>query len=169
MILAADVAYSGTTATAAGVLFSHWNSETPDRTFIAKIDDAAEYVSGEFYRRELPCIVKLLEQVDLPLECIVIDGYVTLGAAESAGLGWKLWEFLGRTTPVIGVAKSEFHGTPEKARLYRGDSTKPLFVTAAGTSLEYARSCVVKMSGKHRVPALLKAADHLSRRGQRSA
>lgn len=162
MILAVDVAYSGSTATAAGVLFSAWDSTATERTLLAEMDNVAEYERGAFYLRELPCIAKLLKEIDLPLDCIVIDGYVTLGEAASPGLGWKLWEFLDRTTPVIGVAKSEFRGTPEKAKLYRGHSSRPLFVTAVGMPLDEAKACVAAMHGKHRLPGLLKIADRLS-------
>lgn len=163
MILAVDVTYSGNTATAAGVLFDAWDSDEAAQTLVARIENIAVYVPGEFYLRELPCIAKLLEQVDMPLDCIVIDGYVTLGATESPGLGWKLWEFLGRTTPVIGVAKSAFAGTPEKTRLYRGGSARPLFITAAGMPLDQAKARIARMHGKHRIPDLMKAADRLSR------
>lgn len=163
MILAADVSYSGNTATAAGVLFSAWDSDAAARTFVARIENVAAYAPGEFYLRELPCIAKLLEQIDAPLDCIVIDGYVTLGKTESPGLGWKLWEFLGRTTPVIGVAKSEFRGTPEKTRLYRGRSARPLFVTAAGMPLAEAKARIAQMCGRHRIPDMLKTADRLPR------
>lgn len=163
MILAVDVAYSGSTATAAGVLFSAWDSDAAVRTLIAGIENVADYAPGEFYLRELPCIAKLLEQVDSPLDCIVIDGYVTLGAAESPGLGLKLWEFLGRATPVVGAAKAEFPGTPGKARLYRGRSSRPLFITAVGMPLAEAKARVAQMSGEHRLPDLMKTVDRLSR------
>jgi deoxyribonuclease V len=164
MILAVDVAYRGTAATAAGVLFTSWDSDSAARTVIAKIENVAEYVPGEFYLRELPCIGKLLEQVDVPLDCIVIDGYVTLGENESPGLGWRLWESRGRTTPVIGVAKTAFAGTPTQARLYRGATARPLFVTAVGIPLVEAKACIARMHGQHRLPDLLTAADRLSRR-----
>jgi deoxyribonuclease V len=169
MILAVDVTYSGNTATAAGVLFRAWDSDEAAQTLVAEIQNVADYVPGQFYLRELPCIAKVLEQVDVPLDCIVVDGYVTLGETESPGLGWKLWEFLGRATPVIGVAKSEFRGTPEKARLYRGRSARPLFITAAGMPLEQAKARVAQMSGKHRVPDLIETVDRLSRRNRDSA
>lgn len=163
MILAVDVAYSETAATAAGVLFNAWDSVASARTLAARIENVAGYVPGEFYLRELPGIAKLLEQVDAPLECIVIDGYVTLGEAERPGLGWRLWEYLGRTTPVIGIAKSEFRGTPAQARLCRGRSRRPLFITAVGMPLDEAKARIARMSGKHRLPELMKTVDRLSR------
>lgn len=164
MILAVDVAYFRRTATAAGVLFDAWDSGEAARTFVARIENVAGYAPGEFYLRELPCIAKLLARVDAPLDCIVVDGYARLGAAERPGLGWKLWESLGRKPPVIGVAKSEFRGTPENARLFRGRSARPLFVTAAGMPLEEAKACVARMHGTHRLPDLMKRVDRLSRR-----
>ena len=163
MILAVDVAYAGTTATAAGVLFNEWNSDEPAQTLITRVKNVAGYRPGEFYLRELPCIAKLLEQIDAPLECIVIDGYVTLGENEQPGLGRILWEFRGQTIPIIGVAKSAFRGTPGKARLLRGGSSRPLYITAAGMPLEEAKAHIAQMRGDHRVPNLLKTADRLSR------
>ena len=105
----------------------------------------------------------MLEQIDEPLECIVIDGYVTLGEAQKPGLGMKLWESLQGATPVIGVAKSEFHGTPENAKVFRGGSTRPLFVTAIGVPLDEAKARIARMSGKFQMPDLLRTADRISR------
>lgn len=114
--------------------------------------------------RELLCIIELLKCVKYPLECIVIDGYVTLGAGEHPGLGMLLWQHLDGKIPVIGIAKSKFVGTPENAEILRGGgSLKPLFVTAAGVDLQGAKNNVIKMGGKFRIPDLIKAADRLSR------
>lgn len=163
MLLAVDVAYRGTHATAAGVLFERWDSAAATRELVVAIDGVAEYEPGQFYRRELPCIQALLRALAQPVETIVIDGYVALGAEGAPGLGWHLWEALGGTTPVIGVAKTEFRGTPEAARLYRGGSTRPLFVTAIGLAPDDAKRHIAAMHGAHRLPDLLKAADRLCR------
>ena len=42
---------------------------------------------GQFYKRELPCILELLKQVNPLPNYIVIDGYVYLGGDEKPGLG----------------------------------------------------------------------------------
>ncbi|KVT71913.1 endonuclease V [Burkholderia ubonensis] len=163
MILITDVCYSGDSACAAGVIFESWESNVVIERLTAKVDGLASYIPGKFYLRELPCILELLKHVEHPLECIVVDGYVTLGADERPGLGMRLWQHLDGKVPVIGVAKTKFLGTPEDAEILRGDSSKPLFVTAAGIDLESAKNNIIKMSGRFRIPDLIKAADRLSR------
>ena len=153
MKLAMDVHYRRDgTAAAAGVLFPEWES-----------DEVAPYEPGSFYRRELPCLMQVLEDVAEDLEAIVIDGYVVLGKSKKPGLGMHLYESLKKKTPIIGVAKTEFEGTPEACRVYRGRSGKPLFVTSAGMALAEARSCVENMHGENRIPTLLKRVDQWCR------
>jgi len=45
----------------------------------------------------------------------------------------------------------------------RGDSSRPLFVTAAGMNADGAAELVRGMHGLHRLPTLLKRADQLAR------
>ena len=78
MILAVDVYYKENVAKAASVLFD-WDSETPHEVASVYIDNVEEYTSGEFYKRELPCIISLLNQIDLKkVEAIIVDGFVYL-------------------------------------------------------------------------------------------
>ncbi len=163
MILAVDVSYVNGKAVAAGVLYEQWESDAPTAELAVEIKHVAEYVPGQFYLRELPCIQKLIENVGQPVECLVIDGYVTLGEAKIPGLGMHLWEALGTRVKVIGVAKSRFHGTSDNAKLYRGASKTPLYITAAGLSLDEAKLCIESMAGEYRMPTLLKRVDQLSR------
>jgi len=37
-----------------------------------------------FYKRELPCILKLLDKLEQPPSCIVVDGYVFLDGKKKA-------------------------------------------------------------------------------------
>jgi deoxyribonuclease V len=163
MILAVDVSYVNGKAVAAGVLCEKWESDAPAAELVVEIDDVAEYVPGQFYQRELPCIQKLIDKVAQPVECIVIDGYVTLGETKRPGLGMHLWEALDTKVKVIGVAKSRFQGTSDDAELCRGASKTPLYITAAGLSLDEAKLCIERMAGEYRIPTLLKRADQLSR------
>lgn len=78
MILSIDVQYSGNTAFVAGVAFKDWCSESPEKEFVSILHDIAEYEPGNFYKRELPCILRLIEEHNLMQETIVIDGYVFL-------------------------------------------------------------------------------------------
>lgn len=164
MILAVDVGYFEPRARAVGVLFKAWDSDQIDSVIETWIDAVDEYVPGEFFRRELPCIQRVIEQAKAPLSAIVIDGYVTLGDPPHPGLGMRLWEAMGGTVAIIGVAKSFFAGTAEETRLLRGGSDRPLFVTAVGMPLVEAKQAIAMMKGKYRMPDFLKHADTLSRR-----
>lgn len=60
---------------------------------------------GEFYKRELSCILAILEDIDLAtISCIIIDGFVVLDDAGKHGLGGHLYEQLDPKVPVIGFA-----------------------------------------------------------------
>jgi deoxyribonuclease V len=164
-----DVSYREGCAVAGCLLFEAWTDERPARELVLRTGVAAPYRSGEFYRRELPAIQAVLGRVDVPLDAVVIDGYVWLGASRP-GLGAYLYEALGERVPVIGVAKSAWtgpHASSVDARraipLRRGRSEKPLFVTAVGIDLLLAASLVAGMHGAHRIPTLLHEIDRLVR------
>ena len=163
MIAALDVDYREPTAIAACVLFHHWSDAAPVREFVTRIEDVAAYQPGEFYRRELPCLLSAIQQIQQRLSAIVIDGYVWLDAQSRPGLGAHLYESLGRTTPVIGVAKTAFAGSSFAQSVVRGTSTKPLWVTAVGLEARDAAQQVATMHGEFRLPTLLKRADQLCR------
>lgn len=163
MILATDVQYSESTATAAGILFTHWQSEQAYSQVVTHIDTVESYEPGLFYKRELPCLLALLTKVDTQLSAIVVDGYVSLGRRNRPGLGMYLYNALDQRVPVIGVAKNKFENTPVVCEILRGHSQKPLFITAVGISLEVAKASIEKMHGEHRIPTLLKAVDQLCR------
>lgn len=163
MILAVDVDYRNDQAIVAGVSFNQWSDDKPVQEWVIQVSNPAAYESGQFYRRELPCILALLKQIDAVPEVIVIDGYVYLGHEEKPGLGQYLFEALHGDTVVIGVAKKRFKNTPERVALYRGQSKRPLYVTAAGIDEDDARQLIARMVGHHRIPVLLKRADQLCR------
>jgi deoxyribonuclease V len=94
---------------------------------------------------------------------LVIDGYVWLGPANEPGLGAYLFKALGSATPIIGVAKTGYRGDTWSERVYRGESRRPLYVTAAGIEATKAAQLVAGMDGKHRIPALLRRVDRLAR------
>lgn len=147
----------------AGVLFQNWTSIEASKCFIKLVTDIEPYEPGSFYKRELPCILSLLEDISDDLEVIVVDGYVTLGQEHRKGLGMHLYESLDKKISVIGVAKKAFKDTPSECEVYRGASLKPLYVTSVGLCLEKSISYITSMSGKHRIPTLLKKADQLCR------
>ncbi|MBD3287301.1 endonuclease V, partial [candidate division KSB1 bacterium] len=59
MNLAVDVNYTHHTATAAGILFHEWIDEEPSKQLITQINNVNNYEPGNFYKRELPCILAL--------------------------------------------------------------------------------------------------------------
>jgi deoxyribonuclease V len=162
MIAALDVQYDDPTHTAlaAAVVFAHWDAAASTAEYTATCSNVAPYQPGEFFRRELPCLLQILKQIRRPLDIIVIDGYVTLG--DKPGLGHHLWEAVSRATPVIGVAKTRFHAA-EACEVVRGASRLPLFVTASGIEATVAAEHIRSMHGEFRIPTHLKRVDQLAR------
>lgn len=161
MYAAFDVHYPAEgTASAAAVLFTGYGAPEPAAEATCRLSGAARYVPGEFYKRELPCILKLYETLEEQPEEIVIDGYVMIG--DRPGLGRHLFEILGRSIPVIGVAKSRFDDAPG-IEILRGGSRRPLYVTSAGIDPREASEKIRTMHGPHRIPTLLKRVDLLAR------
>jgi deoxyribonuclease V len=165
MILAFDTYYYDGKAKTVCLEFQEWNQSENFKIHTEIIDNIEEYIPGEFYKRELPCILSLLNQIDFKaIEAIIVDGFVYLDDEKKLGLGDHLYEKLKKEIPVIGVAKTNF-STIEKYKksLFRGESKKPLFVTAVGIELEDAFQNVESMSGEFRIPTLLKELDRLTK------
>lgn len=162
MLACLDVSYRGESALAAVVLFLAWTDSQPVREGTAHIQPVAPYLPGEFYKRELPCLLAVLAQVTEPLETVVIDGYVWLSQEGKPGLGAHLYQALGKTIPVIGVAKTVFRGAPA-AEVFRGQARRPLYVSAAGLAPDIAAGYIQSMHGTTRIPTLLKRVDSLCR------
>jgi deoxyribonuclease V len=162
MILALDAYYDERTlnATGAAVVFEHWDDAEPLSEYTAICEGIQPYQPGEFYKRELPCLLAVLETVHEPMSLIVVDGYVSLG--DKPGLGWRLWEALDRHVPVIGVAKTRFR-TVTALEVLRGQSQTPLYVTAAGMEPTEAAEHVRRLHGPFRIPTLLTRVDWLAR------
>jgi deoxyribonuclease V len=166
MIFAVDVNYPDDKAFGAGILFKDWQDPKPDRQITVEIDSVAEYEPGQFYKRELPCILEILAKIESLPEIIVIDGYVYLGAAQNPGLGKYLDDAIDGKSIIIGVAKNRFEDTPAEAEIFRGGSQRPLYVTAIGISQAEAKSSIESMYGKYRIPDLLKLVDKMSKRNE---
>lgn len=168
MLVATDVDYrtaatAGESARAAAVFFSDWADAQPTSERVEVVEGVAPYQPGEFYQRELPCLLAVLDGHLPNLKAVVIDGYVTLDAAGRPGLGAHLFEALGGQIPVIGVAKTAFQGSPHAVQMQRGEARTPLYVTAAGIDVQDAAGCIRQMHGPHRLPTLLKRVDRLCR------
>lgn len=64
MILAVDVGYRDEQAVAAGALFTAWDDCEPAPVVLAHVPEVAVYQPGQFYERELPCILALVDQLE---------------------------------------------------------------------------------------------------------
>jgi deoxyribonuclease V len=165
MILAFDTHYFDNKAKTVCVGFENWSDSEPCLIESETLEGVAEYVPGEFYQRELPCILSLLSRIGQPdAEAIIVDGFVILDDAAKNGLGGHLHERLNGVIPVIGVAKTNFlTNTKYKKELFRGGSKQPLYITALGMDIGEALSLVKSMFGEFRIPKLLKELDRLTK------
>jgi deoxyinosine 3'endonuclease (endonuclease V) len=96
----------------------------------------APYIAGQLYLREMPAIVVLLAKI-ANFRLIVVDGYVWLGK-DRRGFGAHLYEHLDGRCPVIGAAKRPFRDNDCAVAVRRGNSDRPLYVTAIGIELGQA-------------------------------
>ncbi len=163
MIFAVDVYYHADQAMVAGVLFENWDDAEPTYELTTKVVGIAEYEPGQFYKRELPCILEILGQLDRLPDYIIVDGYVYLDRDRKPGLGHYLYNAIDRKATVIGVAKTRFQDVPTNTEIFRGESDRPLYVTAVGIDESQAKNSIERMHGKHRIPTLLKIVDKLTK------
>ncbi len=164
MILAVDVDYRDNYASIGGVTFAHWEDNEEIDSFQSVLYDIEQYTPGKFYRRELPCILKLIEEHQLKPNFIIIDGFVYLDGVSEPGLGKHLYDALNGNVPIIGVAKKQFKKISSNFSIYRGSSQNPLYVTSVGIGFEVAKELIISMHGKYRIPTLLKKADQVCRK-----
>jgi deoxyribonuclease V len=75
-----------------------------------------------------------------------------------------LHDSIGHRATIIGVAKNRYQQTQHAAALCRGQSVRPLFITAIGIDYDVAAGLIGSMAGEFRIPTLIKAADGLSRK-----
>jgi deoxyribonuclease V len=159
-----DVSYTPRGAGVACVLADAWTATTAAVEITRYVPGApAAYVSGEFYKRELPLLRTVIDDLEYRPGMLVIDGYVWLGTDSAPGLGGHLFDALHSAIPIVGVAKTPYREDTWSERVYRGKSRMPLFVTAAGVEPAEAGRLVSSMHGKHRIPTLLHEVDRLAR------
>jgi deoxyribonuclease V len=145
------------------VLFQHWSDSAPVFETTCEVSDVAPYEPGQFFRRELPCILAVLEKLEQRPAIIIIDGYVWLADEREPGLGGHLYAALEKRVAVIGVAKTRFQRAGAVLEITRGTSSTPLYITAAGMPLADAASHIQAMHGRFRIPTLLRRVDQLCR------
>lgn len=161
LFAAADVHYPRTGGARAGlVLACDASYARVTRERAVAVASVAPYQPGQFYLRELPALRAVLAGAgDLAL--LIVDGYADLDPAGRPGLGARAHVEFG--VPVIGVAKTAFRTATHAVPVLRGNSARPLFVTAAGLPAADAAALVRRMAGRFRVPDALRRADALAR------
>ncbi len=157
-----DVDYREAGAYAAGIAFHDWTDAVAATEKVIPIAGVHPYEPGQFFRRELPCLLAVLRELPTVV-VVVVDGYVWLDGVSVAGLGAHLYQALEGKVAVIGVAKSRFAGAGAAVEVVRGHSIRPLLITAAGISAQEAAEHVRSMHGSDRIPTLLKRVDSLCR------
>ena len=165
MLLAIDAYYGEQNAKVVGVLFK-WEDKFPAETISCFYDNVLPYKPGQFYQRELPCILELLKQMELEkIGAIIIDGHVFVSNDKTYGLGGYLWESLGKQIPIIGIAKRGFYQTDEVSfPVLRGNSKKPLYVSSIGYDISLLKTDIKNMHGNYRIPTILKILDQETRK-----
>lgn len=165
MFVAFDTFYYANKAKTIAVAFDNWEDSNFSKHYSEELIISSEYIPGEFYKRELPCILSILKKFNFDsIDMIIVDGYVYLDDYNKYGLGGHLYESLNRKIPIIGVAKTNFASNKEnKVELLRGKSKNPLYITSIGIEIETAKKNISKMFGNYRIPTLLKELDKLTK------
>ncbi len=157
-----DVYYYENHAKSCCIVFENGNVERIISEYCEIVTPIHEYIPGEFYKRELPCLLRVIEKVQETIDLLIIDSFVWLGNGKK-GLGVYLFEVLEKKIPVIGVAKTYFKDCNEYLEVYRGRSNKPLYISSIGIDLNDSAKLVKSLKGDHRIPDLLKRVDQLTR------
>ena len=150
--IAIDAYYNNGICHVVGGIFNKWGDKHVSRFIYADVKVDSEYIPGKFYKRELPGILKLLEQVDLDeFDTIIIDGYVHLKELSyisdrgkfiegpiKRGLGCHLRTALSsyylerkpkKRLNIVGIAKTLYGDNSQYGMCYRGESKNPLYIT----------------------------------------
>ena len=165
MIVCLDVHYTGDAARAAAVVFRDWPDTEPTNRYSVLVPGNAAYQSGKFYLRELKPLMTVIERISEPVNVYVIDAYCHLSPNQEPGMGAYLHKAIEGRACIVGVAKNRFRSAKQAIEVFRGNSKRPLYITSIGMSREEAAARISAMSGKFRIPTLLKMVDELARSG----
>ncbi|GGM73513.1 endonuclease V [Longimycelium tulufanense] len=175
-----DVAYeedSGRLAAAISVL----DAETLDQVDESILTGSTDfpYVTGLFAFRELPSLIRALQELRTRPDLLVVDGH---GLAHPRRFGLACHVGVLTDLPCIGVAKTSLgrYEPPGPARgdwtplrigedvvgraLRTQDEVKPVFVSVGHKlDLEVAARLTLWLSPRYRLPETTRHADHLAR------
>lgn len=177
-----DIAYEkdGDTAVATAVVLRRSDLAVLDQTVVHGSSDFP-YVPGLLAFRELPLLLKAIEELRVAPDLYVCDGY-GLTHPRRFGLACHLGVVLD--APAIGVAKNPPHLPVDAPGRRRGewtpitageetvgcalrtqDGVKPVYVSVGHRStLETARGLMLDLAPHYRLPEPIRAADQLGRR-----
>ena len=84
MIAAVDVHYdeAARRGRAAAVVFDAWEDGEAAGEYVAEVENVADYVPGEFYRRELPCLMAVMGKIGLKVDVVVVVVRLTVDARQ---------------------------------------------------------------------------------------
>jgi len=163
--LAIDTYYTEENAYTVGVFFSQWDDTEPLKITKRTTKPEFPYIPGEFYKRELPCIMDLLGGVDFDsLSTIIVDGFIRIekDGILVPGLGEHLYdEVKDWNISIIGVAKSKFDGCERwSVPIIRKAGSKPIYVQGIGRYTDDMAASLIKgMAGSNKLPTLLRLLD----------
>ena len=177
MILALDSYYKDNICNTSLVVFENIKSSEPIYTDTIYTEVTSDYIPGEFYKRELPGIIKILNKLknehnDIwnSVVIIITDSFINLklGCDEWDGLGKHLSKYLDSINEhkiIYGVAKTNFGNCNLISEvIYRGKSKTPLYVQSSTDNNDGVRFIIQNMHGEYRIPTMLKLVDQLSRK-----
>lgn len=165
-----DVCYNFMPATVAAITFEDYTSNKIVNKYMTSYHiPAEEYESGQFYKRELPCLQKLWNgipyKVKNEIDTVIVDGLYDLWDGRP-GLGHHFRDWLlseGYNVEVIGIAKKKFKNIfPTITDVVRGNATTPIHVNGSDKTKDYG-ALVKSMYGSYRIPWIVKEVDKLSR------
>lgn len=176
-----DVCYEATAGKlVASAVVMHIETGTTIESAVWAGEIEAEYVPGEFAKRELPSLVNVLQQLSVMPDLLLCDGHGFAHPTRN-GLACQLGKLLN--IPSIGCAKTRLIGEftePDSARgsiselkengelighvVRTQNGINPLFVSAGyQVDLQAASDIVLKLCTAFRIPEPLRAADQLGR------
>lgn len=65
MFVAFDTFYYDNKAKTIAVTFDNWEDSNFSKYYSEELIVSSEYIPGEFYKRELPCILSILKNIDI--------------------------------------------------------------------------------------------------------
>lgn len=161
-LLVVDVAYDDDNNLAYIVGAASSNNERDIKIFTMEMENIEPYVSGEFYKREMPCIEKLIDKHNLEPDILIVDAFCQFKERDCLG---GIFHSKHNHIKVIGVAKNAHRDMPDNCELIRGlRSSKPLYVTSSGISIDDAKMIIRNLKGDARMPFLLKMVDSLTKK-----